>query len=267
MDIKYIRIYDEGAEVKDVLSIMPRLEVLDMDSCKVSDEAMADIRDTYPNVNVIWRVWFGDNYCVRTDVEKILASMPSGGGEITSRNYQGLFYCTKVKYLDIGHNESLDDISFISCMPDLEVAILAMGDFSDISVLAQCPKLEFLEIQTTNVTDLSPLSGLTSLRHLNIGHLFELTDISPIMDLELERLWIGCLSPVPAEQVEEYKRLHPDCAVNNTTYDPHEEGWRYAYGDVTGWHPRYALLVEQFGYDSAAYAFPWKDPLYPRWLY
>jgi len=267
MDLKYIQIYDEGAEVKDVLSIMPKLEVLDMDSCGVSDEAMADIRDTYPNVEVIWRVWFGRNYCVRTNVEKILASMPSTGGDITSSNHHGLFYCTKVKYLDLGHNERMEDISFVACMPELEVAILSISDICDVSALANCPKLEFLEIQTSRVSDISALSGLKNLRHLNIGHLFELDDISPIMDLELERLWIGCKTPVPEEQVEEYKRLHPDCSVNTTTDDPHGEGWRYAYGENKGWHPRYTLLVEQFGYDSAAYAFPWKDPLYPRWLY
>lgn len=51
-----------------------------MDSCGVSDEEMAAIRDDFPDVNVVWRIWFGTGYSVRTDVEKILASQPQRAG-------------------------------------------------------------------------------------------------------------------------------------------------------------------------------------------
>ncbi len=266
MDFRGVRMYDKGAAVMEALSCMPKMECLDMDNCKVADEDMAKIRDAYPNVNVIWRVWFGDNYCVRTDVEKILASMPSAGGELTVENTGSLKYCTKVKYLDLGHNDYLEDISFVNYMPNLEVAIFAMDDISDISCLANCPKLEFLEIQTTNVSDISALSGLKNLRHLNICYLYELDDISPIMDLELERLWIGDLSPVPQEQIDEYQRLHPKCRISTENRDPHDGGWRYDRDEKGAWgmHPRYKTLVKQFGYDLHAYAFSWKDPLYLR---
>ena len=266
MDFRGVRMYDNGAAVMEALSCMPKMEYLDMDSCRVSDEDMVKIRDAYPDVTVVWRVWFGENYCVRTDVEKILASMPSAGGELVVENSQALKYCTKVKYLDLGHNEYLKDISFVNYMPDLEVAIFAMTAITDISCLENCPKLEFLEIQTTKLSDISPLSGMKNLRHLNICYLYELDDISPIMDLELERLWIGDLSPVPQEQIDEYQRLHPNCRISTTNRDPHENGWRYDQDKDGAWgmHPRYKILVDQFGYDKHAYAFYWKDPLYLR---
>ena len=51
-----------------------------MDNTGVSNEALAKIREQSPNIDVVWRVWFGTNYSVRTDTERILASSrPSAG--------------------------------------------------------------------------------------------------------------------------------------------------------------------------------------------
>ena len=264
MDLNHISMSDEGESVKEVIRCMPKLRFLDMDSCGVSDEAMASIRDEFPDVKVVWRVWFGNDYSVRTDVEKILASKPSVGGNLNGYNSQALMYCTDVKYLDIGHNEVLPDISFVANMPKLEVAILAMATYSDISALANCPELEYLEIQSTNVSDLTPLSGLKKLKHLNIGNLPLLSDISPLYELpQLERLWIGCIDPVPQEQIEKMQSIAPDCEINTSAYDPTDGGWRYR-ANKTGLDPRYEKLMEQFQYQSgnAAYSFSWNDPLY-----
>ena len=109
---------------------------------------MEQIRDALPGVKVVWRIWFGQSYSVRTDVEKILASKPSAGGLLWDSDVQVLKYCTDVKYIDLGHNERITDISFAAYMPKLEVAIFAMNDIADISALANCPELEYLEIQT-----------------------------------------------------------------------------------------------------------------------
>ena len=268
MNLYCIPIDDEGALVKLVTSCMRNLEYLDMDSCGVSGEAMAEIRDNLPNTKVVWRIWFGDEYSVRTDVEKILASNPGIGGEITGENSADLKYCTEVKYLDLGHNSYLNDISFVSYMPNLEVAIFAMANWSDCSPLADCPKLEYLEMQTSSLNDLRPLAEMKNLKHLNICYCFALTDITPLYNLtQLERLWIGRLTPIPKAQVEEFKSLVPNCEVNTTTTDPTEGGWRRSY-DAGGFlvsHPRYELLGDQFGYiyGNGAYAYHFNDPLCP----
>ena len=261
MNFSHIKMSDEGEAVWQVLPCMQKLNYLDMDSCGIENETMAAIRDQYPDVTVVWRVWFGDIYSARTDAIKILASNPGVGGSLMPGTYENLKYFTKLKYIDVGHQPLLDDISFITYMPDLEVAILAMGCWTDTTPLAACPHLEFLEIQTTDITDLSPLANLKELRHLNIGHCFYLTDISPIYGLDLERLWIGSVTPIPEEQVEEYRRLHPDCVVNTEGYDPHYM-WRWIGIDEKGApirDPRYDLLVDQFGYDSAEYSFEWVE--------
>ena len=247
--------HDNGQLVRQVISCMPNLRYLDMDSCGVDDIHMAQIRDDFPSVKVVWRVWFGSNYTVRTDVTKILASIPSVGGNLLVSNTGALKYCTEVKYLDVGHNEELCDISFAAYMPDLEVAIFAMLNFTDLTPLMNCTKLEYLEIQTNKITDLSPLQNLTGLHHLNLGYNKDISDLSPLYGLtNLERLWIGKFTSIPEEQVEEMQRRVPNCVIDTEATDPHA-GWRYG-------NERYDLLVQQFGYDTQDYAFPWKDPLF-----
>ncbi len=272
MDLNHIAMSDEGALVKKVALCMPELTLLDMDFCQVSDEAMAQIRDSLPRAEVVWRIWFGDNkisgYSVRTNVTKILASNPGIGGELTPENTQSLKYCTKVKYLDLGHNDQLTDLSFVRYMPDLEVAVLSMGGFSDLSPLADCPKLEYLELFTGAVSDLRPLAGLKNLRHLNVAWSFALTDITPLYELtELERLWLGAFDPVPREQIEEMQRRAPNCEIDFETRDPTGGHWRYVDTDREGrgiLHPRYLLLYEQFEYGRAPYCYSYirNDPLY-----
>ena len=262
IDINHIPVDDAGAHVREVIACMPRLKTLIMDSCGVSNEDMAAIRDDFPNVEVVWRIWFGWTYSVRTNVEKILASKTSWGGEMTGRDVEVLKYCTKVRFLDIGHNENIDDISFVRCMPDLEVCIVAMNSLRDISPLADCPKLEYLELFYTYVEDLSPLAGLKNLRHLNVSTCWFLKDISPVYDLDLERFYIGALTPIPTEQVEEYRRRHPDCEVNDELYEGSWGTWRFADEASTELVPRYALLREQFNYDDLDYSVYWLDPNY-----
>ncbi len=253
LNLNHLIFEDKGKLAEQIASCMPNLKVLDMDSCGVSNKRMAAIRDRFPDVNVVWRVWIGTDYSTRTDEERLMISNPDRGGDLnTPESIAGLFYCTKVKYLDMGHNYLMTDISFINNMPDLEVLIIAMTAIKDISPLANCPNLNYLEYPTSAAADLSPLSGLTKLRDLNICYNFALRDIRPIMNLELDRLYIGCLSPVPPAQIEEYKRLHPNCIVNTTTEDPTEESWRY--GDIHnngGWEaaPRYEQLRQEMEYD------------------
>lgn len=273
--LSHIKMSDNGDAVYNVMPLMRNLTVVDMDSCGVDNQGMIRIRDANPKVKVVWRVWFADAYSVRTDVIKILASKPSKAGLITNKDVEALSCCTSLKYIDIGHNETLTDCSFFNYMPDLEVAILTMTGISDISPLANCPKLEYLEVTHTPVSDLSPLANAQELRHLNIGD-SKVTDITALYGLtDLERLFICLRHHVPQDQIDEMHRRAPNCEINVDQDDPSLGAWRYANLTDRGWqnwektgyflfdnHPRYDLLREQFGYDNQEYAFYWLDPLY-----
>ena len=68
---------------------------------------------------------------------------------------------------------------------------------------------------------------------------------------------------MPKDQIEEFRKLHPNCEVNDTCIDSHD-GWRW--DEDRNYFPRYALLREQMGYHypegGTDYVFYWMDPLY-----
>ena len=273
-NLRYKTMNDGGAAVRAILPYMNSCLYLDMDSCGVSDTDMDAIRQDFPDMKVVWRINFGSEhvYSVRTDVIKILASKPSVGGLLSTEDVQCLKYCTDLMYLDLGHNDDIDDISFIANFPRLEVCIIAMDFFEDLSPIAACTNLEYLEIQTTLVHDLTPLANLKNLKHLNICKLCEdsgtVIDLSPLMGLDqLERLWIGCVTKYPDGQLEELQAALPNTLIDTEAVDPHDHQWRQISWDIenTGvivYHPRYIRLRDQFGYTYLAYSFNYLDPYY-----
>lgn len=263
MDFSFQPITDNGESLRKVLPYLMRLNYVDMDSCGISNERMAAMQAEFPNVKLVWRVFFGYAYTLRTDEERLLASKVSQGGNLNQNDLADLKYCTDLKYLDLGHNINITDLSFLSSLTKLEVVILAMNNFTDISPLANSHNIEYLELYTSKLESVEPLRNMTKLRHLNIG-CTNVSDISPLYGLELERLWIGCITPVPAEQVEEMQALHPDCQIDTGVVDPSDGLWRYARTNTWPWphHERYALLREQMGHSTLDYNFTWKDEKY-----
>lgn len=245
-----VEIGNEGADtVRAVLPYLTACEYLLMDGCGVDNEVMAQLREDFPETKVVWRVWLTKpNYdsarqmrCASflTDTHRIRTVV------VTDATCDVLKYCVETKYVDFGHNEYISDFSFLSYMPQLEVAIIGLTHCNDITPLINCPNLEYLEVYGSLVTDLSPLAACTKLKHLNISRM-KVTDITCLYDLELERFRAVDTS-VPKEQIEEYARLHPDCLMLMEGWAPHLNGWRY--DDAGNMVPRYALLREQMEYD------------------
>ena len=292
LDLNHVPISDQGEAIRRLLPYMHACTWLDMDSCGVDNAHMAVIRDENPNVEVIWRVNFGTNYSVRTNVTKILASMPSKGGTLYDDVGEALQYCTKVRYLDLGHNEHITDFGFIRCMPELEVVVISMTGISDLSPFTSCQNLLYMEAGNTRISDVSPLAECKSLKHLNIGTNIGIRDISPLYGLELKRLWIGSYTPVPAEQVAEMQERHPTLIINTSAPSGLEKdarggaanegyilGWKnyqnyltadWNYYSATGSFPAqrpigwFKVIFKCFEYDKAqgAYAFSWNDPMF-----
>ncbi|MBO6014259.1 MAG: hypothetical protein J6P48_02210 [Oscillospiraceae bacterium] len=255
--IEYVRerhIGDEGLNhFRAILPFMKELNYLKLDDCGTTSACMASLRDDFPEIKVVWRVWFGNyglcgdgtyaTYNCLTDTEKIWAT-----GTLRDRSTEDLKYCTDVRYIDIGHN-SITDIGFVNYMPKLEVAVFSITYIDDISPLANCPDLEYLELFRTLVTDLSPLENCKNLKHLyfydeaRIGA----ADITPLYGLDrLERLYCT-VAESAADQKEEFMRLHPECECDFSWVFIGLNHWRLRDGDYV---ERYKLLREQFGYDT-----------------
>lgn len=242
-------------ELRAMLPYFHNLRYLKLDDCGVDNQNMAQLRDEYPEIKVVWRVFFGNYHCL-TDTEMIWAT----GGSVNDNTSGPLQYCTDVKYLDLGHS-LITRADFLNYMPKLEVAILAITWLEDISPIANCPNLEYLELFSSRVSDLSPLAQCTHLQHLNISCQRNAnnvpvgpTDISSLYDLpELQRFYCT-MSYVPERQQQEMISRHPDCEFEFRWVDPAEGHWRFKDGlnnnVIENRVERYALLCEQFGYDT-----------------
>ena len=261
LDFRHVEMEDGGAAVREILPFMRRCRRLDMDFCGVSSENMAEIRDAYPEIEVIWRIWFGADCSVRTDTERILAS--NLNHKLTDDNTGDLKYCTRVRFLDVGHNEQLHDFSFLEYMPDLEVALVCITGMWDLTPLADHKKLEYLEINTLRQgMDLTPLGSCDNLQHLNACYLGHVQGWEALKNLKhLQRLWFGSNTFLPDGALEELQAALPDTVINTTNPYGSNGDWRY---DGNYYNERYELLRQQFEYDDYTnVSSSWyNDPLY-----
>jgi len=239
LDLYEVRVKNEGVpELEKVLACMPNCTYADMAYTKVDNETMAALATKFPKIKFSWMIHFAAYSC-RTDANMLKVSKPFYG--FTSNVAEILKYCTDLEYLDIGHNQ-LTNLDFLSHMKNLKVLIAAISfNITDISPVANCTQLEYLELFSNRIVDVSPLSGLTQLNHLNICN-NRIVDASPLYSLQnLERLWIAN-NPLSDEQKTQLIEHMPNCLVNVTTGNPTAEGWKKG--------ARYELLTKQFHYGS-----------------
>ena len=229
-------------QIRQALDILPNCKRFLLDSCGLHNETLAGIREDYPNTKVAWRVKFG-KYSMLTDAEVLRAVY-----NVFDDTTEDLRYCNDVKYIDMGHNEELSNISFINHMPKLEIVILSGSLISDLSCFANCPNLEFLEIAyCSNIKDVSPLKNCEKLRFLNLSFT-KVEDLMPLDNLPLER-FVYLKPKASHEEQQFFKDFHPDCWTRFTGEDPYSLGWRYDDIGET-FSEYYKKMREIFGYDK-----------------
>lgn len=188
VSLKNVNIGDQGeAELRAALDLMTGCQRLVLDNCKLSNEVLAQLREDYRGrTKVVWRVWFGKGSTL-TDAELLRAVY-----HLKDSNCHDLVYCEDVVCMDIGHNEYLNDCSFVSGMVNLEYCIISGSPIKDLTPFANCTKLKFLELAFCGyLNDASPLSSCTSLEMLNISNT-KIVDLSPLDELPLTNLIAEC---------------------------------------------------------------------------
>lgn len=261
LDLNHVKMTDNGEKIRGIMKVLKNVSYLDLDFCGVPDDVMSQIRDENPETEVVWRVWFGKQYSVRTDAERIVASNPDVDC-LTGKDTEVLKYCTKVRFIDLGHNE-IDDISFVAYMLDLEVAILALNTWTDLSPIANCTKLNYLEMDDTNCKDLSALANLSNLQDLNICNLGEVSGCDSLLNLsKIDRLWIGTQTDIPDNIVSKLRAQNPDANINTTATNSVLSDWRW---DPSGERvERYDELFRELGYYNyrSLISYYYNDPKY-----
>ena len=226
--------------IRQALDIMPKCTYFKLDECGLSNEVLASIRDDYPSTKIVWRIHYG-KYSALTDTEILKAVY-----NVFDHTVADLIYCTDVKYIDMGHNDSLTDISFMAYMPKLEIVIISGSGVSDISCFQGNKNLVFLEMAYCyNLKDLSPLKECENLRFLNVGYT-QVTNLEALDNLVLER-FVCIQNKVPYQEQELFKTFHPDCWTRFTGENPYSLGWRYEDIGET-FSPFYLKMRDIFGY-------------------
>lgn len=245
--VKSKKIGDENQDkVRQALAVMENCRRFVLDTCRLSDEVLAQIREEFRGqTKLVWRVWFGDNGSSLTDAQVVRAVYG-----LVDDNCHDLVYCEDTVFLDIGHNEYLDACDFIAGMPNLEVAILSGSPIKSIEPFAACKKLKFLELANCiYFDDLSPLANCTELEMLNLSYA-KIQDLSALDDLKLTHLTYIHNKTSPEEETR-FEEKHPDCwTVWQNANQPYGVGWRYADKSNEEKLPWYEALAKAFKYPN-----------------
>lgn len=233
-------------EIRRALQLMGHGSTLVLDRCGLDDELLASIREDYSDVDLVWRVYFGvkDNYNELTNTETLRCVY-----NVTDETCEPMKYLRSVRYMDLGHNDTLTDLSFLGYMPDLEICILSGCAASDLSGIEKCKKLEFLELANCQkMADLSPLEGCTNLKYLNLCYT-KVSSLTPLEELPIQNLFCKQTRVNAAEQ-NAFKEAHSSATAVFTGKEAYAgPGWRYTDNGYT-YTDFYKRVREVFDLDA-----------------
>ncbi len=244
VEFKKHSIGNEGeAKLREALAVMDNCKRFLLEDCGIDNEVLAQLREDFRDqTKVVWRIWFG-KYTALTDQETIRAVY-----NVFDNTCHDLRYCEDVKYMDIGHNDTLTDLSFVGYMPNIEVLIASGCAATELPGFENCKKLTWLELANCyKLKDISSLEGCESLRFLNLSYT-KVTNYMSLDGLPLERFC--CLSAkASAEEQNTFLAIHPDCLTRFYGSQPYGYGWRYDDNGVT-FNEYYETVVRKaFNYD------------------
>lgn len=245
--LKNVKIGDDGEQaIRDALDLLSNCKRFVLDGCGVSNEVMAQLREDYRDrTKVVWRVSFGNGSSL-TDAQVIRSVY-----DLKDSNCAALRYCEDAVYADFGHDEYLNDSSFLEGMTSLEVLILSGSPIKDLTPLAACKNLRILELSNCGyITDVSPLAACEKLEMLNISYT-KVTEVSSLEALPLTHLVAvgGTGTRMSQEEKDGFEEAHPDCQTLWRGTQEFGVGWRYVDdGTKMDW---YAQAAEAIKYPHA----------------
>lgn len=238
---------DGEANLRRALAILDNCTRVVLDNCGFDYEVLAKVREDFrEGPKVVWRVYFGvdKRYNLLTDEDTLRAVY-----NVTDDTCGPMKYCEGVKYMDIGHNEYLTDLSFVSGMPDLEVMIASGSAVTELVGFENCKKLVWLELASClKLKNIDSLAGCESLQYLNICYT-KVTSYEALDGLPLQRF--VCLSPkASAKEQKTFQEIHDGCRTVFYGYSNPWTPWRYDDNGKT-FNAYYKDVVRKaFNYDE-----------------
>ena len=241
---------------------LPDVARVDMFSTDIPQNRLEALAESFPQIEFGWTMYIPCKNGLRPDrgAHRIRTDQTAFSSlhnvSCTSHDesvWRILKYCKNLQALDIGHNNTLRDLSFLYDLPKLKVLVVSFnmsqkGETAplDITPIGSLKELEYLEICKSNVYDISPLANCTHLVDLNIctNHI---TDLTPLYGLKsLRRLFVySCQNlarkATPKAVVDPLREALPDCMIDNVSINT---------GGPWKKHGRYQTLVKMFGYTT-----------------
>ena len=221
-------------EMEEMMAYFPDLELVFFGQCSLDNEELAAYRDRVrEEYKVAWTVVCG-RFTIRTDAESLM-SYKHKLFSIYDEELVNLKYCEDLICVDLGHNY-LRSCDWAAYMPKLKYLILAHNNYlTDISGLANCTSLVYLEIGWTNLRDISPLIGCTSLEDINMKYVY--CEPEPLVQMPWLKnvFWSGC----PSRHYDVLENISPDTYLLLEEENWDTKHWRkldnyYGQRDVLG---------------------------------
>lgn len=220
--------FTDTVELEEAIPYFPDLQKIEMCDTGFTNEQLDELNQRWPDVRVVWRVYFS-GYSLRTDDTYFCAAATFNGPDLFDKDMGPLYYCTDLVALDLGHMY-MSNLSFVYNMPNLTYLIIAESRVTDLTPLASCKKLKYLEAFHTDISDLSPLTECPELESLNICYtaIPQRNAYPNLMAMEnLGRLWY-CHCPLNATQRTELQKAKPDLIMFLLEGgEPSGGSWRY----------------------------------------
>ncbi len=231
---------DDIDAFKSSLLVLHKLKYLDLSDCNLSNEKLAELRKEFPNIKVVWKIYFSA-WSLKTDAVSFSVLVSNFRYTYLNSNTIEVFkYCTDLQALDLGH-QKITDISVIgNHLKNLRVLILADNNISDITPLKKLKHLHYLELFMNRITDISPLASCKELVDLNLSFIPTLHDYSTLLNNDfplLERLWLAG-GYVPSNMFNSLYKKYSKAKVSRLGPGSTGNGWRS--------HPRYFAMIDMF---------------------
>lgn len=213
--------------LEDALRYLPEVKFVDMLSCEVTTDDIDRYMEINPDADYLWWVKFG-RWVVRSDIQIFSSMRTTDNHRYTNEElYPLLHYCTKLRALDLGHND-LTDMTDIGRMTDLQVLILADNDrITDISPLKSLDKLYYMELfLCTNITDFSGLEGMVSMEDFNCRYCRYLNDPSFLANMPNLRMLYCANTGIGLREVSPYRIEGCRYETASEDYQSVYHGWR-----------------------------------------
>lgn len=182
-DLSGIPVTDLEA-LEQALPYYPKLQKVDLSDCGLENEELDALNKRHEDVRFVWTVSVGK---VRVRTDSLFFAPVKTGQTVYEGQLDNLRYCPDVIAVDVGHMP-LKTCDWVRYFPKLQYLIIADTGISDITPLADCENLIFLEMFITLCRDYSPLQQCKKLEDLNLCYTYGPAD--PVREMTwLKRLW------------------------------------------------------------------------------